>query len=151
VIACAGAGLAFAAPPVTRGNALPLVLPVALSILFLTHGLPFLRASLPRILAFVVAFSLPIGGYVVWYHHEQGAYALTGREGEFLYARVAPFAECHGLSLPRYERTLCPVSPIGERLSPTEYIHLKKFSPLYRIKVPPGKTRERGGLRKADH
>jgi hypothetical protein len=141
LVHAASAGLVFAAAALTRGNALLVVLPVALSILFLTGALPFLRERLPRILVFLVAFAVPIGGYVLWYHREHGEYALTGREGEFLYARVAPFAECGGLSLPPYERILCPTQPVGERLAVREYIHLKSLSPLYRVEPPPGKTR----------
>lgn len=71
----------------------------------------------------VVAFALPVASYVGYYHHWTGEYGLTHVRGNTLYGRVATFANCDGLSLPDYERQLCPTQPLAQRLGPEYWAH----------------------------
>jgi hypothetical protein len=125
------AGALFAAAALTRGTGLLVIGPAILAVLFL-------RARLWCAVALVAAFALPIAGYAAWFHSLHGVYALTGYEGRFLYARVAPFAECSKLSVPRRERVLCPQGAVGHRPTVEEFMWSNTLSPVYRVKPPPG-------------
>ncbi len=70
------------------------------------------RAGWRRLLALAVAALIPVGGYMVWFHHHYGKYALTESTGAFLYSRVSTFAECSKMNVPAGLRYLCdPVKP----------------------------------------
>lgn len=101
------------------------------------------------IVALLVSFAVPVGAYATWYKHTNGSYALTGYGGRFLYARVAPFAKCAQMKLPRDERVLCPQQPPGKRLtlfgSSVEYFMWGKTPPPPITKVPPAKAGTLGG------
>jgi 4-amino-4-deoxy-L-arabinose transferase-like glycosyltransferase len=65
--------------------------------------------------ALLVGTVVPVGGYMIWYHHDYGVYS-TGRFPEnLLYGRVANFVKCSDLSVPAYETPLCPKAPLGNR------------------------------------
>jgi hypothetical protein len=106
----------------------------------------FLRPGWRAIAAMVAAAAVPIAAYAVWFHHVNGFYGVTGYGGRFLYARVAPFADCSKFSVPADEQTLCPTEPVGQR--PTSagstvefYMWDRQGSPIY--KIPGGEDEKR--------
>jgi hypothetical protein len=93
------------------------------------------------VLALMLAFAAPVAGYMAWFHSLHGSYAITSYGGRFLYARVAPFADCRGLSLPPSERGLCPPQPLGHRLQADDYMWTHRLSPVFKVHPPPGVSR----------
>jgi hypothetical protein len=110
--AVAGLCLGFAAT--VRSVGLPL-LGVVLLWLFLRRK--DFRAAFVSALAVVIACSIPMGLYMLWYHQAHGKLAMTGTEKVFLYGRTMSFADC-SIIRPRPELTvLCPRTP-PEGVSP---------------------------------
>jgi hypothetical protein len=134
LLAASVAGLAFAGAAVTRASAVLVIVPAVLVLLFL-------RERPSRIAALVGAFALPLAAYAVWFHSYHGTYSISGYGGRFLYARVAPFADCSRFSVPPAERVLCPTQPVGRRPTIEQFMWSEEHSPVYRVAVPPGKTR----------
>ncbi|HEY3763514.1 MAG TPA: hypothetical protein VGL44_00020 [Gaiellales bacterium] len=122
------AGVSLAAAVLTRSVAELVIVPIVLAMLLL-------RTRLLHIAVTVVAFALPLLLYAAWFHADYGIYALNGLDGHFLYARVAPFADCKGLQMPGYERVLCPAPPVGKRLT-VEQFSWSPRSPIYHLHVP---------------
>ena len=135
LLAVGVAGLALAGATLTRSVSLLVIVPAALVVLFLRSGLTW-RAVSARLLVLGAAFALPLVLYAAWFQSLYGVYALNGYSGHFLYARVAPFADCRTLSLPAYERVLCPKQPVGQRPSIEAFSWSRKESPLFRLRVP---------------
>ena len=132
--AVALAGLLFAAALLTRANAIVAVVPV-LVVLFIMRE----HWSRPAVLA--TAFVLPVLGYAAWFESHHGHYGLNGYGGQFLYARVAQFADCDGLDVPEQQRVLCPAEPPDERPTIDEYMWANDISPLYDLELEPGQRR----------
>jgi hypothetical protein len=131
----AAAGLLFAFATITRTIGVFVLIPAALTVIFLRVG--WSRAGV-----FVLCFLAPLTSYAVWYHSYHDKYAITGSTGKFLYARVVPFVDCDKFELPSYERVLCPKEPPGERLPVNELLWSAQYSPLPKIVPPPGMTRD---------
>jgi hypothetical protein len=68
-----------------------------------------------------VGFLVPVGTYASYYHHTRGTYALSQFFGKSLYLRTTTFVECRRISVPAYERVLCPRQPPGQRPDPRIY------------------------------
>jgi hypothetical protein len=133
------AGLLIAAALLTRVSAIGVI---AVALL----ALVFLRANWTRLAALAAAFIVPVAAYAVWYESEYGYYALSGYGGQFLYGRVAPFADCEGLDVPEQQRVLCPTEPPSERPTIGEYMWANDISPLYDLELGPDDRRpEIGG------
>jgi hypothetical protein len=130
----AGAGLLLAGVALTRASGATVIVPAVLAVALLA------RRPAP-VVALVLAFAAPVAGYMAWFHSVHGSYAITSYGGRFLYARVAPFADCRGLSLPPAERGLCPPQPLGHRLQADDYMWTHSLSPVFKVKPPPGVTR----------
>jgi hypothetical protein len=124
------AGLALVAAVLTRYDALMVVVPVIVFLLIR-------RVGVMRILALLLAFIVPLLAYAGWYDSINGAFEITGLSGLILYARVAPFADCHGLKLPSYERVLCQDTPPPSRPSAL-YYQASPHSPGRSYRPPPG-------------
>jgi hypothetical protein len=140
LLAAGLAGLALAGATLTRSVSLLVVVPAVLVVLLLRSGLTW-RAVSARLVALGAAFALPLALYAAWFQSLYGVYALNGYSGHFLYARVAPFADCRTLSLPAYERVLCPKQPVGRRPSIEAFSWSRKESPIFRLRVPPSIAR----------
>ena len=125
--AAALAGVLFAAAALTRGSGVLLVAPALAAVLAL-------RARPAAVAALLLAFAIPVAAYAAWFHSLHGAYALTGYGGRFLYARVAPFADCARFPVPAAERPLCPSGPPATRPTVEEYMWDNDRSPVYRLK-----------------
>ena len=95
----------------------------------------------------------PLGAYAIWFHHVNGPsspYGLTSWGGRFLYARVAPFADCTKFTPPANERHLCPIDPVGHRprvygSSVEYYMWGRSNSPLCTLPVTDEQRRELAG------
>lgn len=135
-VVVAGLLISFAQLVRGAGTFLPIVFLVALLCL---------RVPWRRVVAFVVAFALPVAAYAFAYHHEHGQFATTTQEPDFLYARIAPFVDCQDptLHLSVQERQLCPTQPIGERPNTNQYRWDTTLSPLYKVKPLAGEAHER--------
>jgi hypothetical protein len=120
-------GLLLAAVALTRTIGLVLVVPPLLHLLVRRRFLP------AAVMAVVVI--LPLIGYAAVFKAEFGHFGLTSSDGRFLYGRIAPFADCSGLSLPQYERELCPDQGA---IHPPYWYTWRSGSPLARLKPPPG-------------
>ena len=132
------AGLMFAGALLTRANAIIVLLPALLTLLFL-------RAHWTRAAALAVAFVVPVLAYATWYESVNGYYGLNGYGGQFLYARVAQFADCDGVDVPDRERVLCEDTPRSERPTIDQYMWDNKISPLYDVELEPGERRSEVG------
>lgn len=113
VIAICGLLIGYA--DIVRGVGYPLLAAVAI-------GLLARRAGWRRSLALVGIGVLPVAGYVLWFHHVYGKYAVTESQGTFLYSRVSSFAECSKMNPPASLRVLCDPRPPGQRPGSEAYI-----------------------------
>jgi hypothetical protein len=98
------------------------------------------RRSLKQLTALVVCFLIPVTAYLGWFDATRGHWNFTTFSGAFLYGRVADFADCTGLSLPAYEKPLCPTQPPAQRVA--DYYTWNPASPQWTFTVPPGKSRD---------
>ena len=116
LVACAAAGVLAAAAGFVQLFGLVMIVPL---VVFLMVR----RVGLVRLGALLVAFAIPLGGYLVWMHQVHGVYAFTTWRGKHLYARVAPFAQCDRLgSLTANQRLLCDSRPVEARPGPERYL-----------------------------
>jgi len=127
-VALVFAGLAFASAAIVRSNAVLMIGPALIALLFL-------RPRHVRVAAFVAAAILPLLAYAAWFESEHGRFGLNGYGGRFLYARVAPIADCSEFDVPERERILCPDEPLGERPKIAEFMWSREKSPVFRLEV----------------
>jgi hypothetical protein len=86
------------------------------------------RVGWKPLLAFAIGWLLVAGGYVTAFHAQHGTFGFTESGGRFLYAKVAPFADCAQLgAIPAGERVLCPDR--AKPLTTNEYLWGKQ-SPI---------------------
>ena len=135
---CVAAGLLLAAALLTRANAILVLIPAVLA-------LAFLGARWTRAVALAAAFIVPVAAYATWYESVNGYYGLNGYGGQFLYARVAQFADCDGLKLPPRQLVLCEDTPRDDRPTIDEYMWDNEISPLYDVELEPGERRSEVG------
>lgn len=114
----AAAGLLLGAATLVRVTGEPTVLAAAV---FCAVVATNLRARVVHVLVLLAAFAAPLVGYASWYHQHHDAWAITQTGGRALYMRTTGFVDCATLSVPSYERTLCPDDPLGQRRDPTYY------------------------------
>jgi hypothetical protein len=135
------AGLAIGVAAAVRGAGTLLLLPVAVTVLALSLATGW-RRTVVLLVVLVTGFALPVAVYALDYHRQHGQFALTGYTNRFLYARLAPIADCRGLTLPSYEQSLCPSEPLGQRPRMNVYMWNTRLSPQYHVKPPAGMTVE---------
>jgi hypothetical protein len=131
------AGLVLGAAVTVREVGEPLVVLTTAFCLIAGHGW---RGRLLPAAAVLVGFAVPVTAYAAFYHHTHGVYALSQFEGKALWLRSTTFVDCSTLSVPRYERVLCPAQPLGHRRDPTYYGWHDPHT-LPRLHPPPGTTR----------
>ena len=117
VWSAAVAGGLFGAAALVRVVGEPVVVAAAV---FCLLAAATLRARVVTAVVLCITFLVPVAAYASWYHHEHGVWALS-QSGRALYMRTTSFVDCSRLSLPSYERTLCPSDPVGQRQDPTYY------------------------------
>jgi hypothetical protein len=59
--------------------------------------------------------AIPVLGYLSWFAVWFGTFNFVTYTNQFTYGRIVQFADCTGLSLPSYERSLCPTQPPAQR------------------------------------
>jgi hypothetical protein len=94
------------------------------------------RVSWRKVAATVVVCFLPVLGYAGWFYAGHGQFAMTNSTGVFLYSRVMTFADCHKMTVPANELSLCTTVPPSQRPIAQAYIWTSE-SPLGRF--PPSK------------
>jgi hypothetical protein len=99
--AAVAAGLALGYAGVVRSVGMPLVA------LFAAY-LVIRRAGWRPLAAFLAGWVLVVGAYAVVFGVQHGRLGFTRYGGRFLYAQVAPFADCALITVPADERRLCP-------------------------------------------
>ena len=112
------AGLVLGISTLVRVGGEPAILTAVLLVVVVARGW---RTKLIHAAVVVVAFVAVLVPYAAWYHASTGAFALTQSGGRALYMRTTTFVDCARLTLPAYERPLCPEEPLGQRLDPTWY------------------------------
>lgn len=139
VTAIVVAGLALGAAVTVRSVGQPVVI-VALVFAVATAGRGW-RRRIGRGAVLVTACALPIAGCVVWTVAQYGHPALGASRGRMMYGRAATFADCRGLALPAYERSLCPAQPVGRRLGVDDMMWSPE-SPAATYRPPRGMRKE---------
>ena len=136
VWSAAVAGALFGAAALVRVVGEPVVVAAAV---FCLVAAATVRTRVVTAVVLCIAFAVPVTAYASWYHHEHGAWALS-QSGRALYMRTTSFVDCSRLTLPSYERTLCPGDPLGHRQDPTYYgWHDPSVKALH---TPPGVTHD---------
>ena len=90
------------------------------------------RRGFRAIASTIIAVAIPLLSYAAWYQSVHGSFALTGNTWVTVYGRVAPFADCSDLQLPRAERVLCDPRPVPMRPWPNYYVFWGS-SPAYKL------------------
>jgi hypothetical protein len=100
-----------------RLDAIGLCLPLAGWVIWTTWRTRSRRSWRP-LLAAVVAFALPTIFLIGLRTSDGNGTSITGMGANWLYGRVAPFANCPHDDLPAIEKALCPTQPLGHRPGP---------------------------------
>ncbi|MGH3624565.1 MAG: hypothetical protein ACRDQ5_22720 [Sciscionella sp.] len=114
VLAHACVGVLLVAATVTRTVGVSLLAVVALYLLVRWVGWR-------RLAAFGLTVLVTFGGYLLWNHAETGSFAMSPKQGRFLYSRVGSIADCGQLELTASQRALCPERPLGQRPDRGDY------------------------------
>jgi hypothetical protein len=80
------------------------------------------RVGWKQVASFCVAVAIPLAGYMVWFHHEHGVYAINSYTGRYMWSRTTTFVDCDKIDFTPEERALCPLEPLGQRLGPDSYL-----------------------------
>ena len=126
-------GLLLAGATLTRGAGSFLIVVFVIALLCL-------RVGWRKLVVFVLAAVIPLGGYAAEFHRQHGEYALSTFGARFLYARLAVIVRCDGVPLPSYEQPLCPSEPVGQRRIINWYVWGHQRGPQYQVPPPPGMT-----------
>src|SRR6516162_6629919 len=116
------AGLLIAGAALIRESDLLVMLP---ALLYLAVVMRPWRRLAGRAALMLAGCLIPVLAYVGWFNSWFGTFNFVTYNSQFLYGRIAPFAECTGLSLPSYERHLCPQQPPAQR-NPDFYMWAKQ-------------------------
>jgi hypothetical protein len=113
-----------------------LVVPAVVYAFIVTAGW---RRSLGHAALFVAAFAVPI--LIVSFRNELAIkhFALAPYAASTIYGRMAYAADCKTLTLPAYEKPLCPPRSFAVKEGPDNLDHAAS-SPLKHLAVPPGMT-----------
>ena len=133
----AACGLLLGAAVTFRAQELIMIVPAALYLLVAVRPR---RRLLTRLAALTGCFLIPVAGYLGWFAATHGEWNFTTFDGAFLYGRVADFADCQGLSLPAYEKPLCPAQPPALRNA--DFYAWNPQSPQWTFRPPAGMSRD---------
>jgi hypothetical protein len=131
--ACLAGGLLLGVAVTVRSVGLVMVGP---AVIFAALAAPPGRRT-RRAVTLGAAFAAPVLAYAAYYSAVSGTVGLNGSGPGTLYARAAGVADCAHLSLPSYERVLCPATPIDQRVG-DRYAHDPQL--LGRVHPPSGMT-----------
>jgi hypothetical protein len=106
------AGLLVAAATIIRESDLLVIIP---ALLYVVAVIRPRRRLASRAGLLLVGCVIPVLGYLGWFQVWFGTFNFVTYSNQFLYGRIVQFADCTGLSLPSYERQLCPQQPPAQR------------------------------------
>jgi hypothetical protein len=127
------AGLLIAAATLIRESDLLVMIP---ALIYLVAVIRPWRRLAGRAALLLAGCLIPVLAYVGWFNSWFGTFNFVTYNSEFMYGRIAQFADCTGLSLPAYERHLCPQQPPAQR-NPDFYMWAKQ-SPQVTLKPTDG-------------
>jgi len=127
------AGLLLAAATIIRESELLVMIP---AVLYLVAVVRPRRRLASRVALLLAGFLLPVLGYLGWHQVYYGRFDFVDYDSQFLYGRIVQFGDCTGVSLPSYERPLCPRQPPAQRN--LDFYMWAPQSPQVTLKVPPG-------------
>jgi hypothetical protein len=127
------AGLLIAAATLIRESDLLVIIP---ALLYLAVVIRPRRRLAGRAALMLAGCLIPVLAYVGWFNSWFGTFNFVTYNSEFMYGRIAQFADCTGLSLPAYEQHLCPQQPPAQR-DPDFYMWAKQ-SPQVTLKPTDG-------------
>ena len=133
----AACGLLLGLAVTFRDETLIMIVPAALYLLVAVRPR---RRLLIRLGALTGCFLVPVLGYLGWFDASHGQWNFTTFSGAFLYGRVADFASCPGLTLPDYEKPLCPTQPAALRNA--DFYTWNPQSPQWTFDPPAGMSRD---------
>ncbi len=133
------AGLLLAAATIIRESDLFVLIPVVLYLVAVFRRRRRLAARAVALL--LLGFLPPVLGYLGWVDVWYGRFDFVNYDSQFMYGRIAQFIDCTGLSLPSYERSLCPQQPPSQR-NPNFYMWDPR-SPQVVFQAPPGMNKGR--------
>ncbi|MQA78165.1 MAG: glycosyltransferase [Streptosporangiales bacterium] len=97
------------------------------------------RRRLSTVAVLLVAYAVPLLAYATYYNAwYPGQFRITRSDVMATYSRVAPFADCRGLTMPDYQRVLCEDTPPEDRRHGPDWYHWNKQRPVTRLEPPPG-------------
>ena len=131
--AALAAGLLIAAATIIRESDLVVIIPMLLYLAVVIR--PWRRLAI-RAGLMLAGCGIPVLGYLVWVHTWFGVYNFVNYSPEFMYGRIAQFADCESVSLPSYEQHLCPRQPPAQR-DPDFYMWAPQ-SPQVTLEPPNG-------------
>ena len=102
----ATSGLLIGLSTIVRPTVLPLIVLMALYLLFR-------RAGWRRVAVTLAACALPVVAYAGWFDAAHGSFNLTDSNGLFLWSRTMSFARCSVIKPPPDLRPLCPSAQPG--------------------------------------
>jgi len=140
LMTAAGGGASFAGAALTRYIGLWLVLAGLLYCALAARGRVLRLVTTVAVLA---GFVLPMIGYAAYNDAVNGSFALpSGKVSTALYARVAASVTCARLSLPSYERPLCPPPGVVQTKAGSliQGFAQGKTSPIVTYRPPAGET-----------
>jgi hypothetical protein len=111
--ALVGAGLLIAAATLIRESDALVMIPVLLYLVATFR--PSRRLVARAVLLLFVGFAPPVLAYLGWFQASYNTFNFVTYNAQFMYGRIAQFAECSGLSLPSYEQHLCIQQPPAQR------------------------------------
>jgi hypothetical protein len=127
------AGLAFGASATARQVGEIFLLP---ALLYLLITLPRWRHLLRAAVILTAAFALPIVAVSYRNHAVIHRFGLAPYASGSIYGRVAAAADCPALSLPAYERALCPT--VRQQRNGPDWLDHHFGSPIKYFQAPPG-------------
>ena len=136
-LATALCGLLLGVAVTFRDQELIMIVPAAI---YLAVAVRPGKQRMRRLAALLGCFAVPVAGYLGWFDASHGQPNFTTFSGAFLYGRVADFADCEGLTLPRYEQPLCPARPSAQRVA--DFYTWNPASPQWTFTPPPGTSRD---------
>ena len=129
---CAFAGALLGVAALSRTVGLALI-PLAVLFLFLR------RVDVTRIIAFVAAAALLVGGYSMWFGHANKDASVQSAEGNFLFGRVMSFADCTKFDAEPSQVPLCDPVPVSARPNANYYVWGQN-TPSHVVPHPKGMT-----------
>jgi 4-amino-4-deoxy-L-arabinose transferase-like glycosyltransferase len=106
------AGLLIAAATIIRESDLLVMIPALLYMVAVIR--PWRRCARLAGVA-LLGCAIPVLGYLSWFAVWFGTFNFVTYTNQFTYGRIVQFADCTGLTLPSYERSLCPTQPPAQR------------------------------------